>query len=251
MLLPVGITLAVLSLAAVAAISVVVSGHSHNDYLRARPLYDALDAGMASVEADVFLVGKQLMVAHTKGEIAAGRDLETMYLAPLERRLRANAGAVYPGCRQALILLIDIKEGGEDCYHALLKMLGSYPLLAEQKGVRFVFSGYRPIDTVVAAAGRYAAVDGRPEDLEKGFRPFDMPLVSESWSKFSRWKGTGPIPEADRGVIKRLAVRCHREGKKLRLWASPDTPESWRVQRELGVDLINTDNPAALSDFLR
>jgi len=31
--------------------------HSHNDYLRGQPLFDALECGLNSVEADVFFVG--------------------------------------------------------------------------------------------------------------------------------------------------------------------------------------------------
>ena len=37
--------------------------HSHNDYWRKRPLLDALECGFCSVEADIFQVGDQLLVA--------------------------------------------------------------------------------------------------------------------------------------------------------------------------------------------
>jgi hypothetical protein len=37
--------------------------HAHNDYLHARPLFDALDHGFCSVEADVWLVDGKLLVA--------------------------------------------------------------------------------------------------------------------------------------------------------------------------------------------
>jgi putative flavoprotein involved in K+ transport len=39
------------------------NAHSHNDYLRPRPLLDALDQGFCGVEADVFLVDGDLLVA--------------------------------------------------------------------------------------------------------------------------------------------------------------------------------------------
>ncbi len=38
--------------------------HAHNDYRHHRPLLDALAHGFTSVEADVFLVDDQLLVAH-------------------------------------------------------------------------------------------------------------------------------------------------------------------------------------------
>src|SRR6478672_5812077 len=35
----------------------LANAHAHNDYEHARPLYDALDQGFTSVEADVYTVG--------------------------------------------------------------------------------------------------------------------------------------------------------------------------------------------------
>ena len=39
--------------------------HAHNDYEHPRPLLDALDHRFGSVEADIFLVGDQLLIGHT------------------------------------------------------------------------------------------------------------------------------------------------------------------------------------------
>lgn len=43
--------------------------HAHNDYEHPRPLLDALDHRFGSVEADVFLVGDQLLVGHDATEL--------------------------------------------------------------------------------------------------------------------------------------------------------------------------------------
>ena len=37
--------------------------HAHNDYMHERPLFDALDNGFRSIEADVFAIGDSLHVA--------------------------------------------------------------------------------------------------------------------------------------------------------------------------------------------
>jgi hypothetical protein len=42
----------------------LVNAHAHNDYEHDRPLFDALDHGFCSVEADIHLVDGQLLVAH-------------------------------------------------------------------------------------------------------------------------------------------------------------------------------------------
>src|SRR5689334_17418060 len=43
-------------------------GHSHNDYRQKHPLTDALRLGYLSIEADVFLVDGDLLVAHEREE---------------------------------------------------------------------------------------------------------------------------------------------------------------------------------------
>lgn len=57
--------------------------HSHNDYWRHVPLYDALAAGCTSVEADVWLSGKDLFVGHSKNSLTKERTLESLYIDPL------------------------------------------------------------------------------------------------------------------------------------------------------------------------
>jgi len=71
--------------------------HAHNDYEHDRPLYDALSRGFKSVEADVWLVGGELLVAHDREDVRRGRTLESLYLAPLRQLIKQNGGAVYPG----------------------------------------------------------------------------------------------------------------------------------------------------------
>src|SRR5262245_24855387 len=71
--------------------------HAHNDYEHKRPLFDALDQGFCSVEADVFLTDGRLLVGHERKDLRPERTLESLYLDPLRERARANGGRVYPG----------------------------------------------------------------------------------------------------------------------------------------------------------
>src|SRR5688572_31979100 len=57
--------------------------HAHNDYEHTRPLIDALEFGFCSVEADIWLVNGQLLVAHDLKDAKAGRTLQALYLDPL------------------------------------------------------------------------------------------------------------------------------------------------------------------------
>src|SRR6516165_11995665 len=70
--------------------------HAHNDYEHKRPLFDALDRGFCSVEADVYLIDGKLLVAHDRKDVKPDRTLEALYLDPLRERAKANGGRVYP-----------------------------------------------------------------------------------------------------------------------------------------------------------
>src|SRR6478609_9716902 len=56
--------------------------HAHNDYEHPRPLLDALDHRFGSVEADIHLVGDQLLIGHDASELDPSRTLESLYLDP-------------------------------------------------------------------------------------------------------------------------------------------------------------------------
>jgi len=71
--------------------------HAHDDYEHKRPLFDALECGFCSVEADVWLVKGQLLVAHVPVQWNTERTLEKLYLDPLRDRAKAGRGKIFPG----------------------------------------------------------------------------------------------------------------------------------------------------------
>src|SRR6187431_3368484 len=91
------------------------NAHAHNDYAHTHPLFDALDHGFSSVEADVFLVDGNLLVGHDREALRPGRTLESLYLAPLAAQIRQNNGHVY-SLATRFFLLIDIKDDPKQTY---------------------------------------------------------------------------------------------------------------------------------------
>src|SRR3954462_5482632 len=91
-----------------AEIHCLPNAHAHNDYEHTRPLFDALDQGFCSVEADVFLRDDKLLVGHTAASLKPDRRLKPLYLDPLRDRVRANGGRVYRGGPPCW-LLVDVK----------------------------------------------------------------------------------------------------------------------------------------------
>ncbi|MEV0494998.1 phosphatidylinositol-specific phospholipase C/glycerophosphodiester phosphodiesterase family protein [Streptomyces atratus] len=239
--------------------------HAHNDYLHTHPLHDALSHGFTSVEADIFLVDGDLLVAHEATDLDPTRTLASLYLDPLLARVTANHGAVYPGHREPVQLLIDIKTDGAAAYLELDRQLQRYRrMLTSYHDGRVRAGAVTPVVSGDRAARvpmevqrtRLAFYDGRLDDLGTAAIASFIPLISSNWTQSFSWLGAGPFPAAERDRLRALVTAAHREGRRMRFWATPDVagPERDAVWTELlaaGVDHLNTDDLAGLELFLR
>lgn len=232
-------------------------GHAHNDYEHPRPLRDALAHGFCSVEADVFLTADGLLVAHERKDLKPGRTLEKLYLGPLRELVKANGGRVYPD-GPAFHLLIDVKTGAAETYAALDKVLARYADVLsvtrdgkfEPKAVTVVISGNRDKEAMTRQAVRFAGIDGRPEDLGSDAPADLIPWISANWTLLFRWRGDGPMPEAEQRKLRGMVEKAHGRGRLVRFWATPEKEVVWKELVSAGADLINTDNLGGLRTFL-
>lgn len=243
--------------------------HSHNDYEHTRPLRDALDQGFTSVEADIYLVDGQLLVAHDLADTRPDRTLESLYLEPLRERVLANHGVGVYRQRMEFQLLIDVKGDANSTYAALEKRLHDprYSFLfsvyafghVKKRAVTAVISGGRPKDVMLGQKFRLAFYDGRikdQNDLGIGSDPRVTPLVSDSWTGLFTWTGDGPFPAEERAKLHDLVKRAHAAGQRVRFWATPDAAGPgrdalWKELVAAGVDHLNTDDLPGLANFLR
>jgi hypothetical protein len=245
------------SIAADAAMP-LVRAHSHNDYEHRRPLIDALEQGFCSVEADIYLVNDELLVAHDRAKVSPERTLAKLYLEPLRQRVRQNGGRVFRD-GPPVILLIDVKSDAAATYARLRRALETYSDILtrfnngkiETNAVTAIISGNRDRSALSKEAVRYAALDGRPEDLENGASRDLVPLVSEDWKKLFQWRGTGPLSEAERVKLDELVQKAHRQGRIIRFWGTTDREAFWTELLKARVDLLNADDLAGLAKFLR
>ena len=230
--------------------------HAHNDYEHENPLFDALDHGFMSVEADIWLIDGELYVKHNRpGDLSKTPMLKELYLDPLAQRISQQKGWVYAANPRTFSLMIDLKNEGEDTYKRLKEELSSFEYLLKPRGnqappLMIFLSGDRPISTVKNDPERLVGIDGRPKDLGKGYDSEFMPVISQRYGKVLSWNGKEEIPSRELQKLKELVEKTHAEGKKLRLWASPETENCWKVLLDVGVDLINTDELARLQQFL-
>ena len=236
----------------------LLRAHAHNDYLHDRPLLDALDNGFCSVEADIFLVEGELLVAHTRSELSEENSLENLYLEPLRKRIEQNGGRVYAS-GPAFTLLIDIKSDGETTYRALHHVLLQYHDIfsrvedghVHEKAVTAIVSGNRPHAAIAGDSPRYVGIDGRLSDLDSDQPAHLMPLISDNWRNHFKWRGDGDLPATECMKLLKIVQQTHSRNRRIRFWATPDKPAVWKALDEAGVDLINTDNLPGLGTFLR
>lgn len=243
-------------------ITPLVHAHAHNDYEHDRPLYDALDCGFNSVEADVFLVDDDLYVAHNRRDITPERTLRRLYLDPLRERIKRNGGRVFRNGPR-FTLLIDIKTDAVETYKALDRILAEYqdiftsfdPNGRSDKAALVIISGNRPREFMEAQKLRYAGYDGRLTDLDSESSADFIPMISDRWGNHFTWNGTGEMPTGEYEKLRKIVQKAHEKGRLVRFWATPDNPSParenlWRQLLLVGVDLINTDDLEGLRQFL-
>jgi len=231
--------------------------HAHNDYVHTHPLFDALDHGFCSVEADIHLVEGQLLVAHTRSQVKPGKSLQTLYLDPLRERVAKNGGRVYRNGPE-VTLLIDIKSSWQTTYPVLREVLKQYSdmLSTFESGrkitnaVLALITGDRSRDMFEGESIRYAALDGDLADLDSNAPADFIPWISSNWSATFKWRAKGPMPPDEQMKLKQIVAKAHQHGRRVRFWGAPDNPVFWQEMLANGVDLINTDDLEGAQKFL-
>lgn len=67
--------------------------HSHNDYCRRAPFWQAYAQGVYSIEADVFLHDGRLLVGHDVEDLSPDMTFESLYVEPIVTLFGRNAAA--------------------------------------------------------------------------------------------------------------------------------------------------------------
>ena len=212
--------------------------HSHNDYEQDVPFWKAFSCGAQSIEADVILKGNTLYVAHSPNHIKQGRNIESLYLKPIQQALELY------GIKNPIQLLIDLKTDGTATLDTLVNLLKKYPEITKSDMVKIVISGNRP---------ETEDYTGYPKFISFDFQSLDKPdsravwqrvsLLSLDFGRYSTWNGKGKMPDTDYKKIKKIVDTAHGYGKPFRFWNTPDTEVAWKLLIGMGVDYINTDHP--------
>lgn len=229
--------------------------HSHNDYEHQHPFWDAFKLGFCNIEPDIHLVDGKLLVAHDLKNVSPEKTLEALYLDPILKLF--DQGEISKD-KFPLTLLIDVKSSAEPTYTVLDQTLKRYEkMLTRFEGnqtftnaVTVVVSGERARQTMQGQKQRFATYDGRLEDIDSNAPASFIWWVSDDWTQHFNWRGSGPVGAVDLEKLHSIVQKAHAQGRKVRFWAMPDTPEVWQMLKTNNVDVIGSDHLQALRDFL-
>ncbi|KAK0735630.1 hypothetical protein B0T21DRAFT_412241 [Apiosordaria backusii] len=235
--------------------------HSHNDYWRRVPLFDALYAGCTGVEADVWLFNNDLLVGHDLASLQVNRTFQSLYVNPLVTILeRQNPKTpFYNGTLngvfdvdpdQTLVLLVDLKTPGHATWPHVLRQLDP---LREKGWLSFHQDGKfhkRPITVVGTGNTPFELIltPPYPSPSNSTFEPqrdafFDAPLdklspespYNSSNSYYASvsffrsigitqwWKGGEPTA-GQLAKIRSHIASAHERGLVARYWELPAWP---------------------------
>jgi hypothetical protein len=228
--------------------------HSHNDYVQKRPFLEAYENKVDEIEADIFLVGDSLIVAHSKKEIDLKNTLNKLYLNPIASLFKQHKNRVSATKKYTFSLMIDVKENWNLVYPVLKREIEKYGNVFDRSknkyAIQVVISGTRPVDSTFHTYPDWLFFDGLPnisyakKDLAR------VTMISDNFATYSKWKGSGYITDEDNEKLQKVVKIAKQFKKPMRFWGAPDTEDSWITQLSVGATIINTDKVQQVKDFL-
>jgi len=236
--------------------TVLTNAFAHNDYKHKRPLLDALNFGVANIEADIFLYKNKLVVAHFLPYFRKNKTLENLYLKPLQERFALRED-IYAGYGKPVILMIDIKTNASKTYLKLKEVLEKYQSIltsydngvVTERAVTIVISGNKPYELMEKENVRLAFIDDDLKNMTADSTKNLCLMASAKYSKITSWNGKKPISIIQKLKLCEFIKQAHTEGKKVRLWAIPQNTLVWKMLMDCGIDLINSDNLEKMRTF--
>jgi len=225
--------------------------HSHNDYAHKHPLYDALNNGVNSVEADVYHFLGPLWVCHTPFGIVKLRRIQNWYFRPLKRIIDKNGGYIYKA-GETFYVLIEVKTNTRHAMPRLKKIFARY------KDMLTTYTNHsvqvKPV-TVTILSGRddaYWMQDSvRYFGVELPFSHASENLNPYVYTQFRLHTGSPePYKDLNSDLNKQIKLVLAR-GQRIRANAGQDIEPNWEVMYKSGVTFIHTDKLVELKEFMK
>lgn len=229
--------------------------HSHNDYERTVPFWEAYNQHFDSVEADVYCIDGTLFVSHDKKDIKPERTFDALYLQPVLQVFGENGSRPWAGSGQTLQFLIDIKETTEPTLSTLIKLLETHRDVFDPTvnpyAVRVVMTGNVPVPSDFGNYPDYIFFDGNLDMEYTDTQLQRIALFSAPFYKYTLWRGRGKGSRKGWEKVSEAVEHAHALGKPIRFWGAPESRKVYRVFYSRGIDYMNSDYPAECAQFYK
>ncbi|TGO36724.1 hypothetical protein BHYA_0116g00130 [Botrytis hyacinthi] len=256
---------------------VPLSCHSHNDYWRSVPLFEAVAAGCTGVEADIWLDKEagsdSLLVGHSMKSLRDDRTLQNLYVKPLLKILEnqnnnsiesdesfSNPNGVFQSSpNTTLTLVLDFKSDGPELWPFVNQELGALRSNGwltnwsnstdkiNWRPIIVVATGNAPFDLLISnTIYRDVFYDAPLKDIASSkYNQSNSYYASVSMSTLGRiwlWK----FSSSQLNQIKNQVALANAKGLKARYWDTPALPVIfreyiWGILVENGVGMLNVD----------
>lgn len=254
-----------------------LSCHSHNDYWRSVPLFEALAAGCTGVEADIWLDDKagsgDLLVGHSSRSLKNDRSLQSLYIKPLVTILEnynnastafgswsnSSNGVFQSSPNATLTLLLDFKSDGAKLWHSVnqqVEALREKDWLTnwsnstgkiDWRPIIVVATGNAPFDLLISnTTYRDIFFDAPLDDISNSkydstnsyYASINMSTLGRIWL----WK----FSSNQLNNIETQVAAANRKGLKARYWNTPAWSVNfreyiWGILVENGAGMLNVD----------
>ncbi|KAL6951774.1 hypothetical protein ACO0OE_000290 [Hanseniaspora uvarum] len=269
-------------------VSVLQYVHSHNDYWRKLPFYDAILHGVNSIEADIWFLEEEkdnlLAVGHSKDYLKPKqRNLNTLYLDPIKKILDQNNnskdgnklnGIFFNSPEVPTILYIDFKNDKTQNLQAYDELIKELKPLKKYLTTQLDFdkNEYKPL--IIELTGNFPELSNYEDfifldsSMIKVFKKevqFKSPVVSESLDNLigfctaddsmSLVKIKSLDSDDMKICLKTLINQLHDQNYKVRIWGVPQFPVYnrdvlWKQQlNDFQVDFLNVDDLDSVTTF--
>jgi alkaline phosphatase len=224
----------------------VANAHAHNDYEHTKPFFEAYELGFGSVEADIWLVGNSLVVAHERKKIDPANTLKVLYIDPIKAALTKDSN-------RHLTLMIDLKEPYTKQLAQLREELKPLIPLCKRPGhdgqLIILLTGNVPPPEEYKNYPDYLYFDNNLSYEHNTDEWKRVGLVSLRFGAYSNWKKSGKVTDEEKALIEPLIGFVHQNHKNIRFWDAPDDEAGWKGLLDMQVDVIGTDHLSELKAF--
>lgn len=214
--------------------------HAHNDYTRKHPLFSALEAGIHSIEIDVYYHKGRVAVSHIPLFLGAKKDLPALYGTAFRQ---AEARGMLP---PQLTIMLDIKSGHDSTtFYALQSILRCTEGIPGTQFRILLTGGYKREQA--ALSGIAGIVFDAP--LGAFLAGADIPpqsgRLSCSYSSFRK-----AVKELGEKTVQDRLALASAQGIQTRVWGAGNRIAVWTYLCNMGISIINCDKYAKARHFL-